>query len=140
MKKILLIILGLNIVLLADFTRDSNDIIVSDNVSGLEWQDDNLEPPSLNWVDAIAYCTNLDLGGYSDWRLPNINEITSLVDDSKVDPAIYSIFRQRGYFYWSSTTYVKSKNYAWFIRFFDGSHNSNPKRTEHHVRCVRAGK
>ena len=140
MKKILLIILGLSIVLLADFSRDSNDTMVTDDVSELQWQDDKIEPQSLKWIEAIAYCENLTLGNYTDWRLPNIKELTSLVDDSKVNPAIYSIFRQRGYKYWSSTTYVKSTRYAWFIRFFNGSHHTNDKNTTHYVRCVRLGK
>lgn len=49
-----------------------------DPISGLTWQN----PPAqstYNWKDAQAYCSKLELGGYSDWRLPTISELRSLI-------------------------------------------------------------
>jgi uncharacterized protein (TIGR02145 family) len=31
------------------------------------------------WSAAISYCDNLDLGGHTDWHLPNIDELISLI-------------------------------------------------------------
>ncbi|RJO65595.1 MAG: DUF1566 domain-containing protein [Myxococcales bacterium] len=50
----------------------------SDPNSGLTWQ---AMPPAngMQWEAAKSYCSNLTLGGYSDWRLPSISELRSLV-------------------------------------------------------------
>ena len=36
-------------------------------------------PQTMSWNDAKAYCGNLNEGGHKDWRLPNIDEVKSLV-------------------------------------------------------------
>lgn len=62
---------------------DNGDGTVSDNVTGLVWQQDPGD--KMTWPEAVA---NLDafneaeLGGYSDWRIPTIKELYSLVDFS----------------------------------------------------------
>jgi len=61
---------------------DNGDGTVSDSATGLMWaQNDSGE--GLNWGDALAYCEHLNLAGYSDWRLPTIKELNSIVDYSK---------------------------------------------------------
>ena len=34
----------------------------------------------MNWEDALSYAENLELAGYSDWRLPNAKELQSIVE------------------------------------------------------------
>jgi len=138
MKQILLIMIGLSISLLADFSRDNDTQIVTDNETGLQWQDN--ESVSKTWKSAIDYCENLTLGSYEDWRLPNINELTSLVDDSKSNPSIDTVFQYTASsYYWSSTTYASSSGHAWLVRFYYGFQYSNGKNYSSYVRCVRAG-
>ena len=46
----------------------------------LRWS--NIVCESMEWHDAVKYCENLEEGGYSDWRLPNIDELRTLVVNS----------------------------------------------------------
>jgi len=58
---------------------DNSDGTITDNKTGLMWvAKDNGVP--INWPDAIKYCKNLRIGGYSDWRMPTLVELTSLFD------------------------------------------------------------
>jgi len=138
MKKILLIMIGLSISLLADFSRHNDTQIVTDNETGLQWQDN--ESVRKTWQGAIDYCENLTLGSYEDWRLPNINELTSLLDDSKYDPSIDTVFLHTdSNYYWSSTTRANGSSHAWFVFFYNGYQNHYNKVNNYYVRCVRAG-
>ncbi len=63
------------------FKRDDTKEIVTDTQSGLMWQD-NLDVVNvqIQWGKSIEYCKSLDLGGYKDWRMPTILELTSIVN------------------------------------------------------------
>jgi len=76
---------------------DNGDGTVTDLATGLMWQqaDDGI---SRDWEAALAYAENLNLGGYTDWRLPNAKELQSIVDytrcpDSSNSAAINAIFQ-----------------------------------------------
>jgi len=140
MKTILLIMIGFSSFLTADFTRDANNI-VTDSTTGLEWQDDSIGD-KMNWIAAIDYCEGLTLGGHNDWRLPNINELISLVDDSKHNPSIdTNVFQNTSSEnYWSSTTYAGDSGLSRTLFFEDGTQfHYLGKGLAYHVRCVRTG-
>ena len=50
----------------------------TDSTSGLEWEYQST-PPLCDWQDAVAYCENLNACGHTDWRVPTIDELRSLV-------------------------------------------------------------
>ncbi len=80
----------------ASFTANGNGT-VTDNVTGLIWQqspdtDGNGDIDAndkVTYAEAVAGATTLSLGGYSDWRLPTIKELYSLINFSGVDPSGY---------------------------------------------------
>lgn len=109
--------------------------------NGLTWQrqDDGI---GRNWTDALAYCEDLDLAGYNDWRLPDVKELESLTDDRRHTPAIdaEAFPRTKTAGYWSATTLVDNPRFAWFVYFNNGYVNPVDKAHEYYVRCVRGGK
>ena len=128
-----------SISLWADFSRDDTTQIVTDSNTGLEWQDDAIGS-TMTWQSAIDYCEGLSLDGFEDWRLPNINELKTIVDRSKVNPAIVSGFDNvLSSYYWSSTTAKNYSNYARIVHFDDGYVDVSSKSNSLYVRCVRAG-
>jgi len=138
MRQILLITLGLSTALFASFSKNGN--IVTDSTTGLQWQD-NATRSDMTWTAAIDYCENLTLDTYRDWRLPNLKELTSIMDDTKKTPSIdTSAFENTGYdHYWSSTTYAGTSDTAWGVYFRYGYHYHGYKTYYCSVRCVRAG-
>ena len=136
MRTILLIMIGFSL-LQADFIRTGD--VVKDTVSKLEWQDNAIGSPTT-WQGAIDRCESLTLDGHSDWRLPNINELKSIIDRSKSNPAIVQGFKNTssGY-YWSSTTNEGYKSFAWIVIFDGGIVYYNGKDSNYYVRCVRDG-
>ncbi len=140
MRQILLIMIGLSISVYADFSRSGD--VVTDSKTGLEWQDDtDAGGITKTWQGAIDYCEALNLAGESDWRLPNINELTSLVDDTRYGPAIDTTAFQNvdSYYYWSSTTNAGITKFAHIVDFSSGGQHDGSKGTNFYVRCVRAG-
>ena len=123
----------------ADFIRDGSKEVVLDTKTNLMWQDNNdTKTIKKNWSDAIDYCENLTLGGYSDWYLPNINELRSLADRSRYNPAIDPAFKNVvSYRYWSSTTDVGNTSNAWNVYFLGGDDGWDDKSDTYYVRCVR---
>jgi hypothetical protein len=62
-----------------DYT-DNGDGTVTDNVTGLMWQQTMVS--KMTYDEAIEYANDSKLAGYSDWRIPNIKELFSLIDYS----------------------------------------------------------
>lgn len=121
-----------------EFT-DNGDGTITDHSTFLMWsQDDSGE--GMDWEDALAYAEGAELAGYSDWRLPNVKELQSIVDYSyspsardadQIGPAIDPLFSctptvneagkdDYGY-YWTSTsanfTSGEPYYYAWYVAF-----------------------
>ena len=89
------------------------------------------------WRQALKYCEDLDYAGYDDWRLPNKNELASLINYEKSD-APYSYFPDMpSNVFWSSSTRSGYSNIAWYLNFYYGSVVGSDKTNYGLVRCVR---
>jgi hypothetical protein len=121
---------------------DLGNGIIRDNVTGLEWQQATA-PGTYTWDQANTYCENLILGGYTDWRLPTIKELSTLVDSSipSPGPTINTTYFPNTYAsqYWSSTTYASYPYGAWSVYFYYGNVDSSYKSYSYYVRAVRGG-
>ncbi len=121
-----------------------NGEIVTDTKLGLMWQDNSrTKSTKKNWKEAKKYCQDLSFGGYNDWKLPSYDELTTIVDYDRCDPAIIPSFINVNITnpYWSSSEYVKNKNEVWYMRFSDGYLRNNYNKTDaYNVRCIRNNK
>ena len=101
---------------LATSTINGN-AVVTDSTNGLMWQK-TFSGDLFFWQDALAHCENLTYAGYSDWRLPNKNELQTLLNQDKTG-APYSDFPDisTDKAYWASTTWASSPNIAWVVDF-----------------------
>jgi len=132
-----------------DFTKLSRGIMVQDNVTALIWEvktdDGGVQDKdnTYNWSAAIAYCEDLLLGGYNDWRLPSREELRSIVDYSipYPGPTIDTSYFPNcvSSYYWSSTPYAYYADSAWSVNFGYGYDDRDDESSSRYVRCVRAG-
>jgi hypothetical protein len=120
------------------YTTSTNTVI--DGGTGLEWQRTD-DGNTHTWIDALASCEASTLDGKSDWRLPNIRELKSIVDFSRTVPAIDPAFLNcTNSDYWSATTSTKGLGGAWAVLFASGISDVTGKDNEpSYVRCVRGG-
>ena len=136
MKKIGLIMVALLSIAQAEFTRADTGI-VTDSQTGLEWQDNTI-PDVAYETSAISYCNSLDLEG-TGWRLPNINELKSLIVDTQFAPSIDAVFENTATdtFYWSSTSSKVTTREKWYVHFSNGTIGKYNYDYNHRFRCVR---
>ena len=123
---------------------------VTDNVTGLIWQCCAIgqsgndcatgSASSFNWKEALAEAANSNHAGFSDWRLPNMNELTSLVAYDRYGPAINinAFPNAPSSYFWSSSPHPYGGN-GWNTNFYNLDHFDNNRSNDYHVRLVRSG-
>jgi hypothetical protein len=101
---------------------DVQELAVLDRVTGLMWTLD--AAPSefpLSWEEALDFIRgfNMEKGaGREDWRLPNRNELFSLISHVHTNPCLGPDAPFQGVFpgyYWTSTTCARLPNQAWYV-------------------------
>lgn len=133
MKKTLIFVLTSLSILSADAT------IVKDDKHKLLWEDsEHVEDTKVTHMKAQAYCSNLEIGGYTNWRVPTLSELLSIVNYKRYKPAILKEFNyvNKDTIYWSSTNYAKSSDEFWGVNFKDGATSNASQTYDRYVRCV----
>lgn len=117
---------------------DINNEIITDELTGLSWQKSPYYD-SLTWEDALLFADTLSLGGYTDWRLPNIKELFSINDNSRSNPSLPVAFFNvaAAAKYWSSTSLPNQTTKAWYINTQFGITTYDVKTNRHEIICVR---
>jgi hypothetical protein len=96
---------------------------------------------TYSWGAAFQAADRYEFAGYKDWRLPNKNELESLVEANCSSPAI----NERVFpatppaYFWSSSPYAGLANGAWSMDFCYGLVNASVKNGSLNVRLVRGG-
>lgn len=117
-----------------------------DHASGLTWTlDANPYKKMISWPEAADLAARMNresLHGYSDWRVPTIQDLESLVDLQQHTPALprNHPFGDVQEFYWSATTSAYDSTYAWTLYLRDGAIGVGYKsQTEFYLWPVRGG-
>lgn len=121
----------------------------TDNLTGLTWaQNGNLPNAQLTWEDALAYIITLNAGGgicgHSDWRLPNVNELATLINANETNSASWLNAAGQGFSnvqaakYWTSTTYANlTWGNAWAVDMWEGGTYDYAKTSVFYILPVR---
>jgi hypothetical protein len=136
-----------------------NGDAVTDNLTGLVWakntnlmvtRDPTFDADStandglVTWQHALDYVAKLNNENYlshTDWRLPNVNELESLVHAGVYNPALPTnpFLNVQSGNYWSSTSHAGSTSFAWVVDMNSGLVSADYKAFNHYVWPVRAG-
>ena len=128
------------------FTDNSNET-VTDGLTGLMWtKNANLPNSTATWQEALDYVASLNSSnylGFNDWRLPNVNELESLVNSGEADTSIWlnaqGFTNVQSNLYWSSSTSDYETSSAWFVSMYEGYVFFNHKDSIYYVWPVRSG-
>jgi hypothetical protein len=137
-------------------TTPDNAYILSDagtathNITGLMWMRCSLgqewsgkscsgEATQFSWAAGLKAAAGHSFAGYSDWRLPNKNELESIVEGRCLTPAIAAaVFPATpSAYFWTSSPYAGVAQGAWSVDFGYGTVNATVKSGNIYVRLVR---
>jgi len=124
----------------ANLQRKANIEVVLDKKNNLMWVDDtSVIKLKKTHEDATAYCEELIFAGYSNWRIPEIEEFTTIVDKNNYSNYIKRTFKYNvpdGY--WARKAHWRTLwFYADYMHFISGTPYYDSRHKTKYVRCVR---
>jgi Protein of unknown function (DUF1566) len=110
---------------------------VFDKETGLSWQRTNIA--SYSFDVAKDHCAGLSVGGLQGWRLPTLQELLTIVDESQtqpsIDPTAFPGTPPLGF--WSATPSATDPSQVWYVSFSGGYTDLHGTSSSQLVRCVR---
>ncbi|MBF0118366.1 MAG: DUF1566 domain-containing protein [Desulfobacterales bacterium] len=132
--------------------RDNGDGTVIDKLTGLMWlKNANCFGPQT-WQDAFKKVEGLNMnpgdysksgytGSYNDWRIPDINELESLINAEQKNVAAWlnteGFTNVQDSYYWSSTTNANFTGNTWYVYMYSGYILFSGKSIKYNVWPVR---
>jgi len=137
----------------ADFTLDDDQGTATHYKTGLTWMRCALGQSwdrstktctgsltAYTWGEALRTAKSYSFAGYSDWRVPNVKELLTIVEDKCYNMSINeTVFSSPPIWYWSSSIVAYYPDSAWFVDFFSGYVSDYFKANSLLVRLVRGG-
>ena len=138
MKYLILFLIFVSL-LDAQIYRKSSEVVVDTNAK-LMWVDDISVVKVLKTHDeAITYCEQLSFAGYSNWRIPKIEEFELIVDKKNFKNYIKKAFKYNvpdGY--WAEKSHWRTLwFYADYMHFVSGTPYFDSRHKNKYVRCIR---
>ena len=114
-------------------------VAVYDHTTDLVWSAGPLgSGKEFNHADAMSACADLDLLGSKGWRAPTIQELLSIVDYTRCDPAVDSdVFKGPYSWTWSSTVASSPSGCAWCVLLYFGFPPEHPGQSRSRPRGPR---
>lgn len=120
--------------------------VTIDRATGLMWAADGNGSgcnggTAENWIRSLSVSISLTLAGFTDWRMPNIFELMSIVNFGRSLPATYVDYfpNTESAYYWSSTSSFDIPAAAWSVIFDTGNIYWKTKTDSYYLRSVRGG-
>ncbi|PLX69722.1 MAG: hypothetical protein C0603_01960 [Denitrovibrio sp.] len=124
-----------------NFVRDDSSDTVTDYTTGLMWQDDLAAAGSVaDFQTSLDTCEALTLGDFTNWRVPNIKEATTIYNNSVTSPSVQSVFQNipgSAVKTNTSTAYAVSTSAVHSLAQYYGYSGVNMKNATSGLRCVR---
>ena len=123
-----------------DFSENSQHTVL-DEYTNLIWQNSD-DGTRRTYNEAVRYCNNLDIDGYSRWRIPDFKEIYYLADKSKYPIAIDTKYfkmhtkHKNLLFYWSKDKNIKHNDKVFVISLKNGAMNLEKSTNKNYTLCV----
>ncbi len=142
---------------------DNGDGTVTDGRTGLLWEKLSDDGSIHDWQNTYTWATAFTVkvatlnasafAGYSDWRVPNVSELQSLLNYGASFPAVdgslwagcspgctvFTCSCTVASYYYSSTSNNTNPGQVWIIDFDDGDINNGYRDASRYVRAVRGG-
>ncbi|MDZ7923818.1 MAG: DUF1566 domain-containing protein [Marinagarivorans sp.] len=110
------------------------------NISNQQCELNSQQARTYHWSEALMAANNLTEAGFNDWRLPNKNELASIIEHACTGPAINeAVFPSTALDgFWSSTPGRRDPGLAWHVNFATGTLINREMSALFSVRVVRS--